>query len=83
MFAPRYGILEEAGTGMAAGPLASYLYDMLQLKKTNFQIQQGKYMVPPSSSAIHVRLQLENKRVTSLMAGGKGMLTRQIEITLN
>ena len=80
MFAPRYGILEEAGTGMAAGPLASYLYDVLQIKKMSFQIQQGKYMSPPSPSAITVKLKLENDKITSLMAGGKGVLARQMVI---
>ncbi|WP_396632936.1 PhzF family phenazine biosynthesis protein [Maribacter sp. R86514] len=82
MFAPRYGILEEAGTGMAAGPLASYLYDVLQIKKTTFQIQQGKYMLPPSSSAIEVQLQLENEKITGLMAGGKGVVTRKLEVNV-
>lgn len=33
MFGPRYGILEESGTGMAAGPLACYLFDILKVKK--------------------------------------------------
>ncbi|WP_424003642.1 PhzF family phenazine biosynthesis protein [Maribacter sp. IgM3_T14_3] len=82
MFAPRYGILEEAGTGMAAGPLASYLFDVLQLKKTTFKIQQGKYMSPPSPSAITVKLELKNNEITSLMAGGKGVLTNQVEIDM-
>ncbi|MDF4203390.1 PhzF family phenazine biosynthesis isomerase [Maribacter sp. SA7] len=80
MFAPRYGILEEAGTGMAAGPLASYLFHVLQLKKTTFKIQQGKYMSPPSSSVIEVQLQVKNEHITGLMAGGKGVVAAQVEI---
>ncbi|WP_299798983.1 PhzF family phenazine biosynthesis isomerase [uncultured Maribacter sp.] len=82
MFAPRYGILEEAGTGMAAGPLASYLHDVLQLKKTTFKIQQGKYMSPPSSSAIEVQLQIENETITGLMAGGKGVVAGELEVKI-
>jgi len=82
MFAPRYGILEEAATGMAAGPLASYLFDVLQQKQTNFKIQQGKYMSPSSSSAIEVQLQVENENITGLMAGGKGVVASQIEVSL-
>ena len=82
MFAPSYGILEEAGTGMAAGPLASYLYDVLKIKKSSFRIQQGKYMNPPSPSLIHVNLQLADKIITGLMAGGKGVLARQVKIEL-
>jgi len=83
MFAPRYGILEEAGTGMAAGPLASYLYDVLEIKKTTFQIQQGKYMLPPSPSAITVQLQIENEKIAGLMAGGKGVVEKHLEIVLD
>lgn len=82
MFAPRYGILEEAGTGMAAGPLASYLYDVLQIKKTTFKIQQGKYMSPPSPSAIEVQLQVENEKITGLMAGGKGVVANELHIKI-
>ncbi|WP_405400357.1 PhzF family phenazine biosynthesis protein [Maribacter sp. Asnod2-G09] len=82
MFAPRYGILEEAATGMAAGPLASYLFDVLQQKQTNFKIQQGKYMSPSSSSAIEVQLQIENETITGLMAGGKGVVVRELEVKL-
>lgn len=72
MFAPRYGILEEAGTGMAAGPLAAYLYDVLGFKKQRFLIQQGWYMPTPSPSLILVDLTLEESKITKVMAGGKG-----------
>ena len=82
MFAPRYGILEEAATGMAAGPLASYLYDVLQLKQTTFKIQQGKYMSPPSSSALEVQLRVENETIIGLMAGGKGVVANELNIEI-
>jgi len=82
MFAPRYGILEEAATGMAAGPLASYLFDVLQQKQTNFKIQQGKYMSPSSSSALEVQLQVENEHITGLMAGGKGVVANELNIEI-
>ncbi|EAY31654.1 PhzF family phenazine biosynthesis protein [Microscilla marina] len=83
MFAPRYGIPEEAGTGMAAGPLACYLFDCLHLKKESFRIQQGKYMATPSPSLIMVNLKVESGKIKSLMAGGKGLLDRQLEIELD
>lgn len=83
MFAPRYGILEEAGTGMAAGPLASYLFDILKIKKNSFQVAQGQYMENPSPSLIIVDLILEKGQIKSLMAGGKGLLKTQIEIEIN
>lgn len=73
MFAPRFGIKEEAGTGMAAGPLACYLYDILGLKKDRFLIQQGWFMKPASESLIIVNLSLDNGKITKIMAGGKGI----------
>jgi PhzF family phenazine biosynthesis protein len=82
MFAPRYGIDEEAGTGMAAGPLACYLYDILGLKKSRILIQQGWFMNPPSQSLIIVDLSFDNGNITKIMAGGKGipMTSMTIEI---
>lgn len=73
MFAPRYGIEEEAGTGMAAGPLACYLYDKLEIKKNKFMIQQGKFMTPASVSLIITELDIDNGEIKGLMAGGKGV----------
>lgn len=82
MFGPRYGILEEAGTGMAAGPLACYLFDVLDIKKQSFQIEQGSYMKEPSPSLIVVDLSIENGKIKSLMAGGKGLLKTKLEIVI-
>ncbi|GAB2669492.1 PhzF family phenazine biosynthesis protein [Flavihumibacter cheonanensis] len=73
MFAPRYGIKEEAGTGMAAGPLACYLYDQLAIRKERFLIQQGAFMNPASTSLIMVELSAEKGLITKVMAGGKGI----------
>ena len=39
MFAPRYGITEEAATGMAAGPLACYLYDIMERTHADMLIE--------------------------------------------
>lgn len=82
MFAPRYGIAEEAGTGMAAGPLACYLYDVLALKKERFLIQQGWFMNPPSQSLIIVDLSLDSEKITKIMAGGKGILMKTMTIEI-
>lgn len=73
MFAPRYGINEEAGTGMAAGPLACYLHEKMGLRKNRFLIEQGWFMDTPSKSLIIVDLTIENGAVSKLMAGGKGI----------
>ncbi len=82
MFAPRYGIEEEAGTGMAAGPLGCYLFDIIKLKKDRFLIQQGWFMNSPSQSLIIVDLSLDNGKITKIMAGGKGILMTSITIEI-
>ena len=82
MFAPRYGIDEEAGTGMAAGPLACYLYDKLGQKKERFLIEQGWFMKTPSKSLIIVKLTIENEVITKIMAGGKGIPTTIIVVEI-
>ena len=83
MFAPHYGIREEAGTGMAAGPLACYIYDIIQTKKGRFMIEQGAFMKEPSPSLIIVDLNVENGKIVNLMAGGRGMLKSKMEISIN
>ena len=83
MFGPRYGILEESGTGMAAGPLGCYLFDILNIKKREFHIQQGKYMKEPSPSLIMVNLQITQGVIKSLMAGGIGILDKELNIEIN
>ncbi len=77
MIAPRYGIDEEAGTGMAAGPMACYLYDQMGIKKDRFIIEQGYLMQPPSPSVIDVDLEIAGGSITSLMAGGVAKLSQQ------
>jgi PhzF family phenazine biosynthesis protein len=80
MFAPRYGIPEESATGMAAGPLACYLHDRLQIKEETLFIEQGRLMNPPSPSLITVNLRINSGYITGLMAGGKGRSIRTIEV---
>jgi PhzF family phenazine biosynthesis protein len=82
MFAPRYGIPEESATGMAAGPLACYLYDHLAMKQAGFVIEQGRLMVPPSPSELQVELTLDQGQITRLMAGGRAKLMKQIQIEI-
>lgn len=70
MFAPRFGISEEAGTGMAAGPLACLLHDYLGIGDREIFIEQGWLMQPPSPSVIKVVLEIANGKISRLMAGG-------------
>lgn len=83
MFAPRFGIAEEAGTGMAAGPLACFLHDRLGVQATEVLIEQGWLMQPPSPSVIKVVLELGGGRIVRLMAGGTArmMSSMQVEVT--
>jgi len=82
MFAPRYGIAEESATGMAAGPLACYLHDHLGIVKDAYQIEQGYCMAQPSPSCIHVSLEKKGTDITSLSAGGTGVVSRVIQIEI-
>ena len=78
MFAPRFGIPEESGTGMAAGPLACLLHDVLGVQDRELLIEQGWLMQSPSPSLIRVVLELEDGRITRLMAGGTGHISRSM-----
>ena len=82
MFAPFYGITEEAATGMAAGPLACYLYDYMDINKKAILIEQGYAMTPASPSCIEVVLEIENNTITSLKAGGVGKPSRHLEVEI-
>lgn len=83
MFAPYYGIREEAATGMAAGPLACFLYDQVGIKKSEFIIEQGYLMQPPSPSVLTVRLNLESGQIQNLMVGGKAIVSKTMEIEID
>lgn len=82
MFAPRYGIMEEAATGMAAGPLACYLHDRLGILKSTFHIEQGHLMPTPSPCILHVKLKIEHNVISGLLVGGNAAVRelRSIEI---
>ena len=83
MFAPRYAILEEAATGMAAGPLACFLHDVMAIKTSRLKIAQGHFMKPASPSLINVDLEISaDGKIASLMAGGFGRSMREIKIVL-
>lgn len=80
MFAPRFGIPEEAGTGMAAGPLACFLHDYLGVKDREVLIEQGWLMKPPSPSVIKVTLELADGQIASLMAGGSARTVSSMQV---
>ena len=83
MFAPFYGIEEEAATGMGAGTLAAYLFDHFGLKKEKLVIEQGFYMNPPSPSEIRAELEIENAAIKSLVVGGRAKVSSRKQINLS
>jgi PhzF family phenazine biosynthesis protein len=83
MFGPFYGINEEAGTGMAAGPLACFLFQTEKIRKEKYQIQQGRFMERPSPSLIEVLLEIRDDKITRLYAGGDAYLSGSKEIELS
>jgi PhzF family phenazine biosynthesis protein len=70
MFAPRFGIEEESATGTAAGPLACFLHDRMDIAARMLLIEQGRLMAPPSPSLIRVTLEAGTNGISGLMAGG-------------
>lgn len=82
MFAPRYGIHEEAATGMAAGPLAAFLHDRMNSNASYFRIAQGALMPDPSPSDLGVRLDVQEQRINRLLAGGRATVKGSRTISL-
>jgi PhzF family phenazine biosynthesis protein len=80
MFAPRFGIPEEAGTGMAAGPLACFLHDYLNVEGREMLIEQGWLMQPPSPSVIKVILELAYGKISRLMTGGTARAVSSLRV---
>ncbi len=81
MFAPRYGIAEEAATGMAAGPLGCLLHDRLGLDRDRLVIEQGRFMAQPSPSRLEVRLDRGAGRIVGLMVGGAARAVERLEVS--
>lgn len=78
MFAPHYGIPEEAATGMAAGPLAAYLDKYRAIDSTTVTITQGRFMKPASPSTILVRLEKTNAGIQRLFVGGSAIVAADL-----
>jgi PhzF family phenazine biosynthesis protein len=82
MFAPFYGIDEEPATGMAAGPLAAYLWKYAQHKQSAMHIEQGRFMQPASPSLIKVDLNIEEDQISGLYAGGGAHVSDSVILDL-
>lgn len=82
MFAPLYGIQEEAATGMAAGALACYLHDQLGVRKETLLIEQGYLMPAPSPSVLIAELDREGARISGVRVGGRAVLSGTREVAI-
>ena len=67
---------------MLAGPLACCLYDKMGIHKYVFLIEQGHFMKPPSPSVIRVKLNLEDDKITGLIAGGEAKVMKSLIISI-
>jgi PhzF family phenazine biosynthesis protein len=82
MFAPLYGIDEEAATGMAAGPLACWLFDHAGERQASMLIEQGMFMQPPSPSLLTARLELDAGKIERLFVGSRGKVMSELRIAV-
>lgn len=82
MFAPAYGIPEEAATGMAAGALAGYLDHRNAQPDNHYEFFQGHLMPGPSPSRILVKIDKEEDQITRVWVGGESryVSTQKLEI---
>lgn len=82
MFGPYYGIPEESATGMAAGPLACYLYKYIHTRQHQFLIEQGRFMKVPSPSLLHADLNIQTGLIQSVYVGGDAFLSHEIVVDI-
>ncbi len=84
MFAPEAGIIEDAATGSANGPLGCYIYHYNLLEKKNQQIsfisEQGFEMGRPSF--LHVTISGVDGEITEVNVGGECVLVGRGELFL-
>ncbi len=80
MFAPAFGIDEEAATGTAAAPLACWLHGVAGVRKEAFAIEQGRLMNPPSPSVLHVEIVEAGGRINGVRVGGRAIVAEKVEV---
>lgn len=85
MFAPDAGIMEDAATGAANGPLGCYCFKHNLLKKTDNSLsiisEQGYEMGRPS--LIHIDITASEKDITEVKIGGESVPIGQGQIFLD
>lgn len=85
MFAPEAGIMEDAATGSANGPLGCFLYKHKILKSSSEHLkiisEQGFEMGRPS--IIHIDIKGNSDAITEVKIGGESTLVGQGQIYLD
>lgn len=82
MFAPSYGIPEDAATGSAAGCLGAYVVKNRAVpaaRLTRLVIEQGLEIGRPSR--LHVEVESEGERIVSVRVGGSAVVVGRGELS--
>ena len=81
MFAPEHGVVEDAATGSAAGPLAVFLtrHGLIGYGE-QIEISQGSEIGRPSK--LYARVDGEDGRIDRVLVGGSAVLVARGEFTL-
>ncbi|MDX5345997.1 MAG: PhzF family phenazine biosynthesis protein, partial [Hymenobacteraceae bacterium] len=78
MFAPAYGIPEEAATGTAAGPLACFLHDFLKNDQKTIQIKQEMHAAAEKvTGTLFVNLIKQKEKLTEIWVGGEATVDKE------
>jgi len=80
-FAPLYGIDEESATGSSNGALACYLYEYGIINHTNNVVFEQGYRMNKLSEIV-AKLEILNKKITTVKIGGKATLIGEKNIDL-
>jgi trans-2,3-dihydro-3-hydroxyanthranilate isomerase len=83
MFAPLFGIAEDPATGIASGPLGSYLvhHRVIPVAQAGAMVSlQGAKMGRPS--VIHISIDADGDQITRVRVGGKAVLVAEGTLTV-
>ena len=81
MFAPEHGVVEDAATGSAAGPLAAFLARHGRIAfGEQIEISQGAEIGRPST--LYARVEGDADRIDRVLVGGSAVTVARGEFTL-
>ena len=79
LFAPLYGIPEQAVVEQAAGALACTLHDHFGLDRDELAIEQRSLVAGEQHSRIDIRLERQDGRIHRVLAGGRARSVRRLQ----